>query len=265
MWDAILDGGFAIIQFFYNFVHDWGMSIIIVTIIFRGILTPLVVRQAKSNFKMQKVQPQMQELQKRFANDQQRLGEEMRKLYSEAKFNPLAGCLPMLLQMPLFIIFFQVLRSMADRVGDSNYQFYGLVPDLVMSPSDAWAVGFGTFVPYVILLLIFALATFMPMMIQQIRHPNNGTNSQGRTTLIMGVVMTVIMLWIGWGSPAGVLLYWGTSSLLGIAQNQGTMAYMRHKDRVEEEETVDVRPVAVDVTRRVKKARPTKKGSGKKR
>ncbi len=261
MWDAILDGVFAVIQFFYNFVSDWGLAIIIVTVIFRLILSPLVHHQAKSTYAMQKIQPQMQEIQRKYAGDQQRLNAEMQKMYAEAHFNPLTGCLPMILQVPLFIIFFQVLRSMGDRVQGSTYEFLNLVPDLTLTPSGAWDIGFLTFIPYGILILIFAGATFLPMIIQQIGN----NNSQATMTIVMGVVMSLFMLWIGWGSPAGVLLYWGTSSVFGIAQTQGTLYLWRRRDRRIEEETIEVKPVEVDVTRRVKKARPTKKGSGKKK
>ena len=77
--------------------------------------------------------------------------------------------------------------------------------------------------------------------------------------LIMGAIMTLMMLWISWGSPAGVLLFWGASSIIGIAQQQITMGILRKEEAVKEAETIDVTPVQVDVERRVKKKRPTKK------
>ena len=104
MWDIFKDWIFDIIQFFYNFCHDWGLAIIIVTIIFRIIVAPLMHKQAKSNYAMQKVQPKIQALKDRFPDDPTRQSQEMQKIYAEMKFNPLAGCLPMLLQMPIFIL-----------------------------------------------------------------------------------------------------------------------------------------------------------------
>ena len=103
MWDIFKDWIFDIIQFFYNFCHDWGLATIIVTIIFRIIVAPLMHKQAKSNYAMQKVQPKIQALKDRFPDDPTRQSQEMQKIYAEMKFNPLAGCLPMLLQMPIFI------------------------------------------------------------------------------------------------------------------------------------------------------------------
>ena len=77
--------------------------------------------------------------------------------------------------------------------------------------------------------------------------------------MIMSAVMTVMMLWIGWRSPAGVLLFWGVSSLFGVAQQQITMRMLKKNDAKAAEEVIDVKPVAVEVTRKQKKKRPTKK------
>ncbi len=169
MWDIFKDWIFDVIQFFFNFCHDWGLAIIIVTIIFRIIVAPLMHKQAKSNYAMQKVQPKIQALKERFPDDPTRQSQEMQKIYAEMKFNPLAGCLPMLLQMPIFIALFQVLREMGDRIGNESYSFYNLVPNLVQTPSGAFAEGFGAFFPYLILMVVFAGATFLPMVLQQLK------------------------------------------------------------------------------------------------
>lgn len=256
MWDIFKDWIFSVIQFFYNFCGDWGLAIIIVTIIFRIIVAPLMHKQAKSNYQMQKIQPKMQELQAKYADDKVKLGEETQKLYAEAKFNPLAGCLPMLLQLPIFMALFQVLREMGNREEVHDFSFYNLVPNLVQTPSGALGEGIGTFVPYLILMLIFAGATFLPMVIQQLKSNNAQQRNQ---TLIMGVVMTLFMLWISWGSPAGVLLFWGVSSLIGIGQTQFTMARCRRADaHAEAEKELESHPVEVNVVRKAKKKRPTK-------
>ena len=116
MWEWFKDFIFDVISFFYNLCGDWGMAIIIVTIIFRIIVSPLMHKQAKSNYQMQKIQPQIAKIQEKYADDRIKLGEETQKLYAEAKFNPLAGCLPMLLQMPIFIALFQVLGKWATEL-----------------------------------------------------------------------------------------------------------------------------------------------------
>ena len=251
MWDIFKDWIFQVIEFFYGFCGDWGLAIIVVTVIFRIIVAPLMHKQAKSSYDMQKVQPKIQELKERFPDDPTRQSQEMQKIYAEMKFNPLAGCLPLLLQMPIFIALFQVLREMGDRVGDASYSFYNLVPNLVTTPSQAFGEGFGTFVPYLILMVVFAGARFLPMILQQM---NSSNKQQRNQTLMMGAIMSLMMLWISWSSPAGVLLFWGASSVIGIAQSQLTLAHCRAQDRRKAEEEA-----LVNVERKEKKKRPKKK------
>lgn len=257
MWELIKDAIFACIEFFYNFCGDWGLAIIIVTVIFRLIMAPIMHKQAKSNFQMQKIQPKIAEVQKKYADDQVTQSQEMQRIYAEAKYNPLAGCIPMLLQMPIFIALFQTLREMGDRVSGADISFYGIVPDLIMTPGGALTVGIGTFVPYLILMIVFAGATFAPMLITQ---KNNSNLDQKRQMYTMAIVMSIMMLWISWSSPAGVLLFWGVSSLLGIAQNQISSTYYKKQDaKIEAKKAAEVKPIEVEVTRKEKKPRPKKK------
>ena len=142
MWEAFKNAIFWCIQSTYNFVDDWGAAILIITIIFRLLLMPLMHKQTKSNYMMQKIQPRIQELQTKYADDQLRLNQEVQKLYAEANFNPLAGCLPMFLQMPIFVALFQVLREMGSRPEVGDYSFYNLVGDLTLTPADTLHSGF---------------------------------------------------------------------------------------------------------------------------
>lgn len=259
MWEAILQGIFWIINFFYNLVGDWGLSIIIITIIFRIIVSPLMHKQAKSSYMMQKMQPKIQEIQSKYENDKVRQQEEMQKIYAEMKFNPLAGCLPMLLQMPIFIAMFQVLRDIQKYINMPSYdiRFYNIVPDLIKTPAQAFNEGFLAFLPYIILVIIFAGATFFPMVQQQLK---NKDNPQGKQTLIMAGVMSVMMIFVAWGSPAGVLLFWGVSSLIGIFQNQFTTNRCKKQDQeLEEKREYEAQSYNVNVERKTKKARPKKK------
>ena len=255
MWEIFKNWIYDVIHFFYTFCGDWGLAIIIVTIIFRALVAPLMHMSAKSSFQMQKIQPLMQELQNKFSDDPVRLQQEMQKMYAEIKFNPVIGCLPILLQMPIFMAMFQTLREMGSRV-EGTYQFYNLVPNLVSTPGDALSQGVMTFIPYLILMVIFAGATFLPMILQQLT--NKANSQQARQMIFMSVIMSLFMLWISWGSPAGVLLFWGVSSLIGVAQQQLTMRHLRRKDKLAEQ-TIEVKPVEVNVTRRVQKKRQTKK------
>ncbi len=261
MWSVFKDLIFYVIQFFYNFLGsmslgDWGLAIIIVTIIFRALITPLMFKQTQSSFQMQKVQPLMKQIQEKYADDPVRQKEEMQKLYAEAKFNPLAGCLPMLFQMPIFIALFQVLREMGTRTQGSDYRFFNIVPNLVTTPNQAFTSDDVSFIPYVTLMILFAGATFIPMVLLQ---KNNKDPQQKQQTLMMSGIMSIFMLWVGWRSPAGVLLFWGTSSLISIAQQQISLAILRHRDKNSAELVIDIEPTEVAVVRKEKKPRPTKK------
>lgn len=256
MWDAFKDWIYDCIHFFYNFLGDWGLAIIVITVIFRLIVAPIMHKQIKSSLQMQKVQPLMQEIQTRFANDPVRMNEEMQKLYAETKFNPLAGCLPMLLQMPIFLAMFQTLRELGvNHSQEVQYTFYGLVNDLTKMPADMFSQGFGAFFPYLVLMLVFAFATFLPMILQNLKSDSPQRNQM----LIMGAVMSLFMLWISWSSPAGVLLFWGASSVIGILQQQITTHFLKKQEAAQEAVAAATRPVKVDVERKVKKKRPTKK------
>lgn len=257
MWELFKDWIFDVIQLFAGWCGDWGLAIIIITVIFRIIMAPIMHKQAKSNFQMQKIQPKIQQVQKKYADDKNRQGQEMQKIYAEAHYNPVAGCIPMLLQMPIFIALFQVLREMGDRVGSESLSFYGIVPDLVMTPGGALSDGIGTFVPYLILMILFSVATFAPMIIT---NRNNENLDQKRQMYTMAIVMGLMMLWISWSSPAGVLLFWACSSILGIAQNFVSTKYFKKQDaKLEENKVIEVKPVEINVERKEKKPRPKKK------
>ena len=255
MWEAIKDAVFACIEFFHGFVGDWGLAIIVVTLIFRILLFPLMQKQIKSSYQMQKFSPKMRAIQEKYADNKQRMSEEMQKMYAESGFNPLAGCLPILLQMPIFLALFQTLLDLQNHGDGANYSFYNILPSLLDSPATMWATGPVEFAPYGILLLLFAFATFLPTVLQQ----RGSDNPQKNQTMIMVAIMSIIMLFVGWNSPAGVLLFWATTSVFAVAQQTITMSILKREDKLAEEAVIDTKPVEVDVVRKVKKPRPTKK------
>lgn len=261
MWEAFCGFIFWGMEALWGVVGDWGLAIILATLVLRIILFPLMQSQAKSSYQMQKVQPLIQDIQQRYADQPQKLQEEMQKVYAETKFNPLAGCLPLLLQMPIFIAMFQILRDDGSQyiktyTDQFTCAFFNIIPDLTMTPATALDAGIMAFLPYIILLLLFALVTFIPMLISTPKE-----SQQYQTTLIMGAVMTVMMLFIGWGSPAGVLLFWATSSIFALGQNLVNRRIMKKEDAKKEEEYKELHPepVKVQVVRKQSKKRPTKK------
>lgn len=259
MWDGILTGCAEALYQLARLVGDWGLAIIIVTLIIRLILFPLQRKQLKSSFEMQQVQPKLQEIQTLYAGDQQKIQEETMKLYQETGFNPLSGCLPLLIQMPIFIILFQVLRNkLADYAGgDLDVCFYNILPNLTQTVPDAFQVGIVYSIPYIIMMLLFIGFSVTPMILQLKNNPQN----KSQTMMMLGI-MGIMFIWMAFISPAGVMLYWALSSAFGVVQQLVTQRVMK-KEAEEKEEAVTIKPVKVNVERKEKKKRPTK--SNKKR
>lgn len=257
-WEAILWAIAWLVEKFFFIAQDWGLAIILFTIVFRLLLMPLMLGQTRSSFQMQKVQPLLKEIQTKFSDDPVRMNEETQKLYAEAKFNPLASCVPMLIQMPIFIALFQVLRNIQDwlPVYDGTFRFYNLVPSLTATPAEVMEQGVGAFVPYAILIIIFVGATFLPMLLQQ---RDNQDAQQRNQMYMMSIIMGIMMLFVSWSSPAGVLLFWGVSGIIATITQQVYMRYLKRKDAEEADAQIEVKPVKVEVERKVKKKRPTKK------
>lgn len=253
MWDWFIDFLSMVLTGLADFCGDWGLAIILLTFIIRVLLIPLSVRSLRSNARMQAVQPRMQEIQTRYADDPMRQSEELRKIYSENKVNPLGGCLPLILQMPVFFALFSVLR---DHV-PAEAHFYGILDSLSQSVSGSIAaVGWAASWVFIVLDLLFGLLTLIPMLMQQ----RNSDNDQQRTTsLIMGVVMAGMMIFFGWNVPVGVLLYYNTSAVWQVVQQ--IFITNRVRDEIKRETEAREQPMAVkvDVERRVRKKRQHKK------
>ncbi|WP_019127411.1 YidC/Oxa1 family membrane protein insertase [Enorma massiliensis] len=257
MWDWIVQILLQILRFIQGFASDWGLSIIILTVIVRLILTPLLLKSTKSTARMQVLQPKLMEIQQKYADDPQRQAEEMQKFYSENKFNPLGGCLPLLIQMPILLALFTLLRNLPGYIGESGvvFSFYNIMPDLTTTPGAQWANGIATALPYLISLILFGILTVIPSLYQS----HNQTGQQASSMRTMALVMGIMMLWLGWNLPAGVLLYYDVSSLWQVAQQVFVTRRVMEKAKAEEEERLAHAPIEVDVVRREHKARPRKK------
>lgn len=258
VWEAILWAIAWLVEKFYFVAMDWGLAIILFTIVFRLLLMPLMLSQTRSSFQMQKVQPKLKEIQAKFSDDPVRMNEETQRLYAEAKFNPLASCVPMLIQMPIFIALFQVLRSIQDWLPayEGTFRFYNIVPSLTATPSEVMEQGVVAFIPYGVLIIVFVGATFLPMLLQQ---RNNQDSQQRNQMYMMSIIMGVMMLFVSWSSPAGVLLFWGVSGIIAVATQQIYMSHLKKAADAEEAEAIEVKPVKVEVERKPKKKRPRKK------
>ncbi|MDF1542041.1 MAG: YidC/Oxa1 family membrane protein insertase [Anaerosomatales bacterium] len=233
MWLAIKEAIFSGLQFLHDVTGDYGVAIILLTVAIRLLMIPLTVKQTRSMYEMQRIQPKIKELQKKYKNDKEKLQEETLKFYQENKVNPFGGCLPLLLQMPVFIALYQVLGGTPDRPGlfleyvaslpeaqqAAATRFWIILPDLTATPASIWsAEGLLSAIPYALLVVLFGLSIWLPQMLM----PGEGQQKQ------VAMIMAVFMLYIGWISPAGVLLYWVTSSVLGIAQQQIQLKLLGH-------------------------------------
>ena len=255
MWDSILNGCAALLYQLATVVGDWGLAICIVTVVIRLLLFPVQQKQLKSSFGMQELQPKMQALQEKYADDQQRLSEETMKLYQEVGFNPLAGCLPMLVQMPIFIILFQTLRfKLADYQieGQLAVSFYNILPDLTLTIPDAH---FGIW--YCVFGILFIVLSVGPMGYQLIKQNTNKQNES--MTWMMLIFFGLMFIYMAWISPAGVILYWARSSGLGFVQQLVTNRVLKKKRDEEVAELNLPEKIEVEVERKVKKPRPHKK------
>lgn len=255
MWDWIVTILFQILKLIQGFAVDWGLSIIILVVIIRLILTPLMLKSSRATARMQVLQPKLMELQERYADDPQRQAEEMQKFYSENKFNPLGGCLPLLIQMPILLALFTLLRNLPTYFEGASFSFYGILPDLTTTPGAEWANGVAAAIPYLISLVLFAVLTLIPTLYQS----RNQTGQQAQSMRMMSVVMAIMMLWLGWNLPAGVLLYYDVSTMWQVVQQVFITRRVMEKAKAEEEERLANAPIEVDVVRRERKARPHKK------
>ena len=251
MWDWLVNIIFWVLQLIQSVAQDWGLSIIILTVLIRLILTPLTIKSTKSTAKMQVLQPKLQQIQERYADDPQRQAEELQKFYSQNKFNPLGGCLPLILQMPVFFALFSVLR---DRIPDGG-SFFGIIPELAGTPGGMFATDPVAAIPYLIVVALFGILTLVPQLI----NTKNQTGAQASSMRTTAIIMAVFMVIVGWNLPAGVLLYYDTSSAWGVVQQLFITRRVMDKFKADEEERLANAPIEVDVVRREKKQRPHKK------
>ena len=189
---------FWLLTFIQKLVHNWGLAIICVTLVVKAILYPLTKAQYTSMAKMRMLQPKLQEMRERFGEDRQRMSQEMMKLYKDEKVNPLGGCLPLLLQMPIFIALYW---TFMEAVEIRHAPFFGWIQDL--SAQD----------PYYILPILMGASMFL---LQKMSPTPVADPMQQKIMNFMPLIFMVFFLWF----PAGLVLYWLVSNLITIIQQQ---------------------------------------------
>ncbi len=211
IWAVICKVLLGIMKFFHRLTHNWGVAIILLTVVVKLVLLPLTHKGMVAAEQMKGLQPKMEEIRKKFANDRERQNIEMMKLYQEAKVNPLGGCLPLLLQMPVWYALYATLRA--------SFELYR---EPFISP--IW-VDLTVKDPTYILPVALGISMIITTKLQP---PMVDPMQQKMMTYVLPVFFTVLML----STPAGLALYIFTNNLLSIAQQQGLKRYLAAKKKV---------------------------------
>ena len=186
---------FWVLSKVHAFVGNWGLAIILVTILIKMVFYKLTEASGRSMAKMREIQPRMKALQDRYKDDRQALSQAMMELYKREKVNPAAGCLPILIQMPFFLAFYWVLLESVE---------------MRQAPFALWIGDLSSRDPFFILPIIMGAA----MLFQQRLNPAPADPVQAKVMQVMPIVFTGFFAFF----PAGLVLYWVTNTLLSIAQ-----------------------------------------------
>ncbi len=197
----------ALLEWLHSSVGlTWGISIVVLTLIVRIVIVPLTVKQIRSMQKLQVVAPELKALQQKYKHDKKRQQEEIMNFYRENKVNPAASCLPMLLQVPIFIALFFVLRDFDDEVfpkyPNSDLGFLGIVPSITDPISAHWS-------GYVLLVLYVASQVLSTLLM---------ATTMDRTQKAIFLALPFVFVFFIIQFPTGLMLYWVTTNLWTIGQ-----------------------------------------------
>ena len=187
-------------HFFFNIVHNWGLSIILFSIFISVCLFPLTWKQLHTTKATQRLQPMIEELRRQYKDNPQRLNKETMELYRKHKVNPFGGCLPMLLQVPIFLSFYLVLTRLLELKGANFLWINDLsLPDrLIKSPEIN------------ILPILMAITMFLQQKFSMPTVSGTGSEQQKLMTLLFPIMFGFIF----YRMPSGLVLYWFTNSII---------------------------------------------------
>lgn len=197
-WDmvrAVAKPIFYVLRYINDYTHNYGVTIILLTVIIKLLFVPLQYKSYTSMKQMQGIQPKVAALQEEFKDDRERLNKELIKLYRDHKVNPVGGCLPMVLQMPVFVSLFNILY---------------MTIDLRQAPLGLWITDLSVQDPYYILPIIMGIS----MVVMQKIQPTTMDPTQAKVMLMLPALMTFLFI----NFPAGLVLYWLTNNVLTIVQ-----------------------------------------------
>ncbi|AHE62763.1 membrane protein insertase YidC [Borrelia parkeri] len=202
-----------IMQIFYDVIPNWGLSIIFLTIVVRILIFPLTFKSFRATAELSKLQPKMKEIQVKFKNDPKRLNEEMGKLYREEGVNPLGGCLPILLQLPVFFALYGLVNNFFLLRGASFIP--GWIDDLSIGDS-IYYFGYKVFVWTDIRILPFIM--MITQLLSTIISSNVSFKNLGSQQKFLYFGMPIMFFFILYDMPSGLLIYWITTNIFTILQ-----------------------------------------------
>jgi len=247
MLDPLYNAFGAALAFFYAIVPNEGVAIILLTISVMLLLFPLTAKSARSMLAMQRLQPEMKKLQAKHKGDRQKLNEEMMKLYQEHKVNPLGGCLPLLVQMPVFIALFHVLRSTAATVPAGSALYKAIVAaephgltflsmDLSLKATDNHGDLLSA-LPYYVLVGAVFLTGFMQSRQSQRNTPPGANAQMQMITKVLPIAFGAFSLFF----PAGLVLYFLVSNLWRLGQQELIMRKIAPRDHLRKGGAIDAK------------------------
>lgn len=240
MFDPLYNAFGAGLAFFYALVPNLGVAIILLTITVMLVLFPLTAKSARSMLSMQRLQPEIKKLQAKYKGDRQKLNEEMMQLYQEHKVNPLGGCLPLLVQLPVFFALFHVLRNVkgttplgsalhtaveaADKAGH-GLKFLSM--DLALKATDTHS-SLTAALPYFILVGLVVLTGYIQSRQTQRNTPPGADNRM----LMIGKVLPIVFGVFSLNFPSGLVLYFFVSNLWRVGQQELIMRKIAPRDHL---------------------------------
>jgi YidC/Oxa1 family membrane protein insertase len=186
---------FWVLSWLHKLTGNWGWAIVLVTVLLKALFFPLSAASYRSMAKMRALTPRLQRLKELYGDDKARMQQEMMRIYQEEKVNPLGGCLPILVQIPVFIALYWVLLNSVE---------------MRQAPWILWIQDLSMRDPYFVLPILMGVS----MLVQMKLNPQPVDPMQAKLMLAMPIVFTVMFLWF----PSGLVLYWLTNNVLSIAQ-----------------------------------------------
>ncbi len=206
VWDQYVQLLTWSLDYLANLLHSGGLAIIAFTIIIKTLILPLTVKSTRSSKAMQELQPKIKELQKKHGKDRQRLTQETMALYQQYQVNPMAGCLPMLIQIPIFLGLYNAILHLSQEGAGYWDQPFLWIPNLAQ--------------PDPLHILPFIAAGFQFVQTKMMRPAGQGKISDPQQAMMNSVMnfMPLTVIFFGWNFAAGPVLYWATQSIYSVVQ-----------------------------------------------